>query len=143
MGLNIRQIRDDFPILQQQVYNKPLVYLDNGATTHKPKAVIDTIRELQEMHNSSIHRGIHYLSEQMTGRYEQARETVREFINASSSSEIIFTSGATGSINAVAVSFGEKYVGEGDEILLSEMEHHSNIVPWQMLCERQTRHVTV
>ncbi len=137
MGLNIRQIRDDFPILQQQVYNKPLVYLDNGATTHKPKAVIDTIRELQELHNSSIHRGIHYLSEQMTGRYEQARETVRKFINASSSSEIIFTSGATGSINAVAFSFGEKYVGEGDEILLSEMEHHSNIVPWQMLCERK------
>ena len=137
MGFNIEQIRSDFPILQQQVYKKPLVYLDNGATTHKPRVVIETLRELQEIHNSSIHRGIHYLSEQMTGRYEAARETVREFINASSTSEIIFTSGATGSINTVAFSMGEKYVNKGDEILISEMEHHSNIVPWQMLCERK------
>ena len=102
-----------------------------------PEVVIETLRELQEIHNSSIHRGIHYLSEQMTGRYESARETVREFINASSTNEIIFTSGATGSINTVAFSLGEKYVNEGDEILISEMEHHSNIVPWQMLCERK------
>ena len=137
MGFNIKQIRSDFPILQQQVYNKPLVYLDNGATTQKPRVVIDTIRELQETQNSSIHRGIHYLSEQMTGRYEAARETVRAFLNASSTREIIFTSGATGSINTVAFSFGEKYVNAGDEILISEMEHHSNIVPWQMLCERK------
>lgn len=137
MGFNIEQIRSDFPILQQQVYKKPLVYLDNGATTHKPRVVIETLRELQEIHNSSIHRGIHYLSEQMTGRYEAARETIREFINASSTSEIIFTSGATGSINTVAFSMGEKYVNKGDEILISEMEHHSNIVPWQMLCERK------
>lgn len=137
MGFNIKQIRSDFPILQQQVYNKPLVYLDNGATTQKPRVVIDTIRELQESQNSSIHRGIHYLSEQMTGRYEAARETVRAFLNASSTREIIFTSGATGSINTVAFSFGEKYVNAGDEILISEMEHHSNIVPWQMLCERK------
>ena len=137
MGLNLQQIRDDFPILKQQVYKKPLVYLDNGATTHKPRIVIETLRELQEVHNSSIHRGIHYLSEQMTARYEAARETVREFINATSSNEIVFTSGATGSINAVAFSFGEKYVHEGDEILISEMEHHSNIVPWQMLCQRK------
>ncbi|MCK5692135.1 MAG: aminotransferase class V-fold PLP-dependent enzyme, partial [Bacteroidales bacterium] len=110
MGFNINQIRSDFPILQQQVYNKPLIYLDNGATTQKPRVVIDTIRELQEVHNSSIHRGIHYLSEQMTGRYEAARETVRAFLNAASTQEIIFTSGATGSINTVAFSFGEKYV---------------------------------
>jgi len=137
MAFPIDRIRQDFPILQQEVYNKPLVYLDNGATTHKPGLVIDTIKELQEKHNSSIHRGIHYLSEQMTGRYEAARETVREFINAASGNEIIFTSGATGSINAVAYSFGEKYVNAGDEILISEMEHHSNIVPWQMLCERK------
>ncbi len=137
MGFNIDHIRADFPILQQQVYTKPLIYLDNGATTQKPGVVIDTLRELQEQHNSSIHRGIHYLSEQMTNRYEAARETIREFINASSTHEIIFTSGATGSINTVAFSFGEKYVGEGDEILISEMEHHSNIVPWQMLCERK------
>ncbi len=137
MGFNIKQIRSDFPILQQQVYNKPLIYLDNGATTQKPRVVIDTIRELQETQNSSIHRGIHYLSEQMTGRYESARETVRAFLNAASTQEIIFTSGATGSINTVAFSFGEKYVKSGDEILISEMEHHSNIVPWQMLCERK------
>ena len=137
MGINIKQIRSDFPILQQQVYNKPLIYLDNGATTQKPRVVIDTIRELQETQNSSIHRGIHYLSEQMTGRYESARETVRAFLNAASTQEIIFTSGATGSINTVAFSFGEKYVKSGDEILISEMEHHSNIVPWQMLCERK------
>ncbi|MBE9518668.1 MAG: cysteine desulfurase [Bacteroidetes bacterium] len=137
MGFNIKQIRSDFPILQQQVYNKPLVYLDNGATTQKPRVVIDTIRELQETQNSSIHRGIHYLSEQMTERYEAARETVRAFLNASSTREIIFTSGATGSINTIAFSFGEKYVNAGDEILISEMEHHSNIVPWQMLCERK------
>ena len=137
MGLNIEQIRRDFPILQQQVYNKPLIYLDNGATTQKPQVVIDTVREIQEKQNSSIHRGIHYLSEQMTSRYEAARETVRTFINAASTREIIFTSGATGSINAAAFSFGEKYVGVGDEILISEMEHHSNIVPWQMLCGRK------
>jgi cysteine desulfurase/selenocysteine lyase len=137
MGLNIEQIRKDFPILQQQVYNKPLIYLDNGATTQKPRVVIDTLRDIQEKQNSSIHRGIHYLSEQMTSRYEEARETVRSFIHAASTREIVFTSGATGSINAVAFSFGEKYVKEGDEILISEMEHHSNIVPWQMLCERK------
>ena len=137
MSFPIDRIRNDFPILKQKVYNKPLVYLDNGATTQKPAVVIETIRELQESQNSSIHRGIHFLSEQMTGRYEAARETVREFINASSSNEIIFTSGATGSINALAFSFGEKYVNTGDEILISEMEHHSNIVPWQMLCQRK------
>jgi len=136
-GLQIEQIRNDFPILCQQVYNKPLIYLDNGATTQKPQVVIDTIRELQESQNSSIHRGIHYLSEQMTARYEGARDRVRDFLNAASSKEIIFTSGATGSINTVAFSFGEKYVSSGDEVLISEMEHHSNIVPWQMLCERK------
>jgi cysteine desulfurase/selenocysteine lyase len=143
MGLNVEQIRKDFPILQQQVYKKPLIYLDNGATTQKPRVVIDTLRDIQEKQNSSIHRGIHYLSEQMTGRYEEARETVRSFINAASTREIIFTSGATGSINAVAFSFGEKYVKEGDEILISEMEHHSNIVPWQMLCERKGANLKV
>jgi len=137
MAFDLKQIRSDFPILLQQVYNKSLVYLDNGATTQKPRVVIDTIRELQESQNSSIHRGIHYLSEQMTGRYEAARETVRSFLNARSINEIVFTSGATGSINTVAFSFGEKYVGAGDEVLISEMEHHSNIVPWQMLCERK------
>ncbi|MFH0758287.1 MAG: SufS family cysteine desulfurase [Bacteroidota bacterium] len=137
MAFEINQVRKDFPILNQQVYNKPLVYLDNGATTQKPSAVTDTIRELYNLQNSSIHRGIHYLSEQMTGRYEHARESVRTFLNAASTNEIVFTSGATGSINALAFSFGEKFVGEEDEVLISEMEHHSNIVPWQMLCERK------
>jgi len=137
MAFEISQVRNDFPILNQQVYNKPLVYLDNGATTQKPSVVTDTIRELYNLQNSSIHRGIHYLSEQMTGRYEHARESVRSFLNAASTNEIVFTSGATGSINALAFSFGEKYVGKEDEVLISEMEHHSNIVPWQMLCERK------
>ena len=137
MALDLQKIRSDFPILQQQVYNRDLIYFDNGATTQKPRAVIESQKELQELWNSSVHRGVHYLSEQMTDRYESAREIVRQFINASSSSEIIFTSGATGSINAVAFSFGERYVKAGDEILVSEMEHHSNIVPWQMLCDRK------
>jgi cysteine desulfurase/selenocysteine lyase len=143
MGLDIKKIRNDFPILQQKVYGKPLVYFDNGATTQKPRVVIDAIRELQETRNSSIHRGIHFLSEQMTESYEVARETVRAFLNAASSSEIVFTSGATGSINMVAFSFGEKYVNAGDEVLVSEMEHHSNIVPWQMLCQRKRAQLKV
>ena len=137
VSLDVKKIREDFPILKELVYNKPLIYLDNGATTQKPRVVIDTLTELQESRNSSIHRGIHFLSEQMTESYEQARETVRSFINAASKNEIVFTSGATGSINAIAFSFGEKFVSSGDEILISEMEHHSNIVPWQMLCERK------
>jgi cysteine desulfurase / selenocysteine lyase len=137
MNFDINKIRKDFPILQTRVYNKPLVYLDNGATTQKPRIVTDKLNELNSLMNSSIHRGIHHLSEQMTDAYENAREIVREFINAKSKSEIIFTSGATGSINMAAFSFGEKYVHEGDEIIISEMEHHSNIVPWQMLCERK------
>ncbi|HDS07399.1 MAG TPA: SufS family cysteine desulfurase [Bacteroides sp.] len=137
MALSIPDIRNDFPILKQTVYGKPLIYFDNGATTHKPEVVIRTVSELQESYNSSIHRGLHYLSDRMTERYEQARESVRAFINAASTSEIIFTSGTTGSINSVAFSFGEKYVRPGDEILITEMEHHSNLVPWQMMCERK------
>lgn len=137
MAFDIQKIRSDFPILQQQVYKRDLIYFDNGATTQKPRQVIENQKNLQEEWNSSIHRGVHYLSEQMTDRYEAAREKVRQFINASSTREIIFTSGATGSVNAVAFSFGEKYVNEGDEILITEMEHHSNIVPWQMLCDRK------
>lgn len=133
----IQKIRSDFPILSQTVYGKPLVYLDNGATTQKPKVVIDKITRLFAEQYSSIHRGVHYLSEQSTEMYEQARRIVQKYINAAYSQEIIFTSGATGSINAVAFSFGEKYVHEGDEIIISGMEHHSNIVPWQMLCERK------
>ncbi|MDA3821691.1 MAG: cysteine desulfurase [Bacteroidales bacterium] len=134
---DVNSIRQDFPILREKVYEKPLVYLDNGATTQKPKIVIDTLTDLYSKKNSSIHRGIHFLSEEMTEAYEESRETVRKFINASSTTEIIFTHGATSAINAVAFSFGEKYINEEDEVLISEMEHHSNIVPWQMMCDRK------
>jgi len=133
----IKQIRKDFPVLSQKIYEKPLIYFDNAATTQKPQIVIDTIIKLYSEENSSIHRGVHYLSEKTTEAYEQARETIRQFINAGSVNEIIFTSGTTGSINAIAFSFGEKYIKENDEIIISEMEHHANIVPWQMLCERK------
>ena len=133
----IGRIRNDFPVLSQKIYGKPLVYFDNAATTQKPRIVIDTMNNFYSEKNSSVHRGVHFLSEKSTEAYEQARETVRQFINARSASEIIFTSGATGSINTVAFSFGEKYVTKDDEIILSGMEHHANIVPWQMLCERK------
>jgi len=134
---DIKKIRDDFPILSRKIYDKPLVYFDNGATTQKPKIVIDTINELYSEYNSNVHRGVHYLSDKMTEKYETAREKIKNFLNAESNSEIIFTKGTTDSINAVAFSFGEKYIKEGDEIIISEMEHHSNIVPWQMLCQRK------
>jgi len=136
-NLDILQIRKDFPILNQTVYGKPLAYFDNGATTQKPQAVLDTILHFYNKINANIHRGVHKLSEESTKAYEEARETVRSFINAKKTSEIIFTSGATASINLVAFSFGETFVHEGDEVIVSEMEHHSNIVPWQMLCERK------
>ncbi len=135
--LRIKQIRKDFPLLSQKIYGKSIIYFDNGATTQKPQVVIDTISRFYSEQNSSIHRGVHFLSEKSTEAYEQARETVRQFINANSTNEIIFTSGTTGSINAVAFSFGERYVTANDEIIISGMEHHANIVPWQMLCERK------
>jgi len=135
--LQINKIREDFPILRETVYGKPLVYLDNGATSQKPSSVIELMNQVYAHKNSSIHRGVHYLSEQSTEMYEDARKKVQEFINADLSQEVIFTSGATGSINAVAFSFGEQYIKEGDEVILSEMEHHANIVPWQMMCERK------
>ena len=137
MAFDVEKIRKDFPILSRKVYDQPVAYLDNGATTQKPRQVIDTVRKYYELENASIHRGIHFLSEQSTETYEKSRETVRAFLNAASVNEIIFTSGATGSINAVAYSFGEKYVSRGDEVIISEMEHHANIVPWQMMCERK------
>lgn len=136
-NFDVQKTREDFPILHTKIHGKPLVYLDNGATTQKPQLVIDRVRELYEKKNSSIHRGVHHLSEMMTEEYEYARRTVKDFLNARDTNEIIFTSGTTGSINALAFSFGEKHVIEGDEIIISEMEHHSNIVPWQMLCERK------
>jgi cysteine desulfurase/selenocysteine lyase len=130
-------IRQQFPALHQKIHGKDLVYLDNSATTLKPQFVIDAISEYYSTINSNIHRGIHYLSQRSTERYEQARETVAQFINAKESYEVIFTKGTTDSINLVAFSFGETFLEEGDEIIVSAMEHHSNLVPWQMLCERK------
>lgn len=124
-------------MLHTLVYGKPLVYLDNGATTQKPQSVIDAVSHVFASYNANIHRGVHALSDRSSEEYEAAREKVRAFINAAGREEIIFTSGATGSINAVAFSFGERFVNRGDEILISTLEHHANIVPWQMMCERK------
>ncbi|MDF1559892.1 MAG: cysteine desulfurase [Bacteroidales bacterium] len=137
LAKSIEAIRADFPILATTVHGKPLVYLDNGATTQKPLQVIRTLDELYRTANANVHRGVHRLSDLVSDRYEAARETVRAFINAPKREEVIFTANTTASINAVAFSFGERFVGEGDEIIISGMEHHANIVPWQMLCERK------
>ncbi len=134
---SIEEIRADFPILNRKVYNKPLIYLDNGATTQKPKVVIDALSEVYTTYNGNIHRGVHYLSDLSSEAYENAREKVRQFINAGKKEEVIFTSGTTGSINGIAFSFGERYINPGDEIIISHLEHHANIVPWQMMCERK------
>jgi cysteine desulfurase/selenocysteine lyase len=134
---DISDIRADFPILSTTVYGKPLVYFDNGATTQKPQCVIDTISEVYSSYNANIHRGVHALSDRASEEYERAREKVRSFINAGKREEIIFTSGTTGSINTIAFSFGERFITEGDEIIISNLEHHANIVPWQMMCERK------
>ncbi len=136
-NINISKIRSDFPILSREVHGKPLVYFDNGATTQKPLCVLETISRFYNQINSNIHRAVHTLSQESTKEYEAARETVKEFINARSSKEIIFTSGTTASVNLVAFSFGEAFVSLGDEVIVTEMEHHSNIVPWQLLCERK------
>ncbi len=137
MSFELEKIREQFPILQQKVYNKPLVYFDNGATTQKPVRVINKINEIHEKLNSSIHRGIHHLSGAMTNSYEDARETIAHFIHANKKEELIFTSGTTGAVNLLAFSFGEAFIKEDDEVIVTEMEHHANIVPWQMLCERK------
>lgn len=133
----LADIRSDFPILSSSVNGKPFVYLDTAATAQKPEIVIQTVNDLHRTMNANIHRGIHYMAEETTARYEQAREQVRTLLNAASAREIVFTSGATQSINLVASSFGEKYIREGDNILITEMEHHSNIVPWQFVAERK------
>jgi len=133
----IRDIRAEFPILSTKVYGKDLIYFDNGATTQKPRRVVEKIVSGYYTTNSNIHRGVHYLSQRATEAHENARERVRRFLNAPQASEIIFTRGTTEAINLVAFSFGEAFCQEGDEILVSVMEHHSNIVPWQMLCERK------
>lgn len=134
---NVERIREDFPILSREVNKRQLAYLDNGATTQKPRAVLDSVNQMSTLWNANIHRGVHYLSQQSTEMYEGARETVRSFLNAASTREIVFTAGATASINAVAYSFGERYISAGDEVLITEMEHHANIVPWQLMCQRK------
>jgi len=133
----IAEIRSEFPILNEQIYNKPLVYFDNGATTQKPKCVLDRINYGYEHLNANIHRGVHFLSQRATAAHEDARKSISEFLGAEKREEIVFTRGTTEAINLVAFSFGEAFCNEGDEVVISVMEHHSNIVPWQMLCERK------
>jgi cysteine desulfurase / selenocysteine lyase len=133
-SFDVEKIRRDFPILKQRVHGKPLVYLDNGATSQKPQVVIDTLERYYKSENSNIHRGVHYLSELATSRYEAAREKIRQFLNAESGHEIVFVRGTTEAINLVAQSYGRTFLKAGDEIVISAMEHHSNIVPWQILC---------
>ncbi len=135
--LDIDKIRKDFPILETVKYKRPIVYFDNGATTQKPKVVTDTLTNFYLSKNANIHRAVHFLSQESTNAYETARTTIKSFLNASSEKEIIFTSGTTESINLVASSFGERFIFKGDEILISELEHHSNIVPWQFIAEKK------
>ena len=136
MGFDVNAVRNDFPILNQQVHDKPLVYLDNGATTQKPLSVINALDHYYKVDNSNVHRGAHTLSDRATVAFENARKTVQTFLNAEHSEEIIWTRGTTESINIVAQSYGAAFIEKGDVILVSGMEHHANIVPWQMLCER-------
>ncbi|MEQ6118119.1 cysteine desulfurase [Reichenbachiella sp. MALMAid0571] len=136
-AFDVEAIRKEFPILHQQVNGKPLVYFDNAATSQKPKSVIDALSAYYNHDNSNIHRGIHTLAERATASFELTREKVRDFINAGEAEEIIFTKGTTEGINLVASSFGRKFIKEGDEIIISALEHHSNIVPWQLLCEEK------
>ena len=143
---DVQKIREEFPILQREVYGKPLVYLDNAATTQKPLCVLDAMREEYLNVNANVHRGVHYLSQQATDLHEAAREKVRQFINAAKIEEIVFTRGTTEAINLVASSFCESQMKEGDEVLVSDMEHHSNIVPWQLQAQRKgivVRHLPI
>lgn len=134
---DLNTVRGNFPILSRQVYNRPLVYLDNAATTQKPACVVDAMVNEYYTVNANVHRGVHFLSQQATDLHEAARETVRQFINARESREIVFTRGTTESLNLMATAYGEAFLNEGDEVIVSVMEHHSNIVPWQMLRERK------
>jgi len=136
-NLAIQKIREDFPILKRQVNGKPLIYLDNGATTQKPKQVIDAIMSYYTDMNSNVHRGVHYLSQISTDAFEVTRRKLQEFIHAAHDYEVVITKGTTDSINLVATCYGREFVHAGDEIIVSAMEHHSNIVPWQMLCEER------
>ncbi|KAA6338466.1 Cysteine desulfurase [termite gut metagenome] len=137
MSISIKEIRRDFPILEREVYGKPLIYLDNAATTQKPRCVVEAITNEYYSVNANVHRGVHFLSQQATELHEASRETVRKFINARSTGEIIFTRGTTESINLIAYSYGEEFMKEGDEVIVSAMEHHANIVPWQLLAARK------
>jgi cysteine desulfurase/selenocysteine lyase len=143
MAINIEKIRKDFPILSRSVNGKPLTYLDNAATTQKPQPVIDAIVDYYTNYNSNIHRGAHHLSNLATEAHEAARNTIKDYINARHDREIIFTRGTTEAINLVASSFGQAFVKPGDEVIVTELEHHSNFVPWQMMCERQGAHFRV
>ena len=134
---NLFTVRNDFPILSREVYNRPLVYLDNAATTQKPKCVVEAIANQYYAVNANVHRGVHFLSQQATDLYEAARERVRSFIHARSTAEVVFTRGTTESLNLVAASYGEAFLHEGDEVILTVMEHHSDIVPWQLLRDRK------
>jgi cysteine desulfurase/selenocysteine lyase len=135
--MNVQKIRADFPILQREVYGKPLIYLDNAATTQKPRQVVESIVDEYYSVNANVHRGVHFLSQQATQLHEDSRQAVRNFIHARSSNEVIFTRGTTEAINLLAHSFGDEFMREGDEVILSVMEHHSNIVPWQLLAARK------
>ena len=137
LDFDVERVRADFPLLRQQVNGKPLVYLDNGATSQKPQCVIDELVRYYTTENANVHRGVHTLSQLATDDYEGARSKVRRFLNAADDREIIYTRGTTEGINLVAQTFGRQNVGPGDEIVVSNMEHHSNIVPWQMLCEEK------
>lgn len=137
MSYNVEDIRQDFPILQREVYGRPLIYLDNAATTQKPRSVVEAISNEYYSTNANVHRGVHFLSQKATDLHEAARERVRQFINARSTAEVLFTRGTTESLNLVASSFGEAFLKEGDEVIVSVMEHHSDIVPWQLLRERK------
>jgi cysteine desulfurase/selenocysteine lyase len=134
-GFDIAKVRADFPILSEQVYNQPLVYFDNGATTQKPVQVIEAVDDYYRSYNSNVHRGVHYLSQKATDAEEAARRTVAQFLNARHTHEVIWTRGTTEAINLVASSFGKRYIQAGDEVIISAMEHHSNIVPWQIACD--------
>ena len=137
MFYDVQKIREDFPILSRSVYNKPLIYLDNGATTQKPRQVVESITDEYYSVNANVHRGVHFLSQQATNLHEASRETVRKFINARSISEIVFTRGTNESINLVASTFADSQMKEGDEVIVSVMEHHSNIVSWQLQAARK------
>lgn len=135
--ISVNEIRHMFPLLSRQIYGKQLIYFDNAATSQRPQSVLDLWNRLSTQSNANIHRGIHRLSEEATAEYENTRDYVRQFLNAQHREEIVFTSGTTAAINLVAFSFGEAFVGEGDEVIVSEVEHHSDIVPWQMMCQRK------